>query len=148
MSRLAERLLNRADHRFAVGVLALVGQDLAQLGLLELFEARLNLRSVELVVAQDRERRPDAGGPTGPVGTAHDAVNGDRPAGTLGGGPDPGTTARQQRLDLTDEVVALRAAMTHELGDEIVGVLTGDPTAGGGVIERVLNATARGHHEV
>ena len=50
-----ERLLDHAHDRLAVGVLAFVGQHLAQLGLGQLLEPRLHLRDVQFRVAADRE---------------------------------------------------------------------------------------------
>ena len=50
-----ERLLDHADDRLAVGVLALVGQYLAQLGLRQLLEPRLDLRDVQVGIAADRK---------------------------------------------------------------------------------------------
>ena len=57
---LAELLLHRAEHRLAVGVAALVVAHLAQLGRAQVAQPALHLRHRQVVVARDREARPDA----------------------------------------------------------------------------------------
>src|SRR3954447_2388195 len=57
---LAQLRLNRVEHRLAVRVALLVVAHLAELGRREAVEPALHLRCREVVVAEDREARPDA----------------------------------------------------------------------------------------
>src|SRR3954447_26210703 len=74
--RSAELLLDRPEHRLAVGVAALVVAHLAELRRAELAQAILHLRGGEVVVAEDRERRADAGGAARAVDLADHTVGG------------------------------------------------------------------------
>src|SRR5829696_7447979 len=78
---LAQALLDGAEHRLAVGVAPLVVADLAQLGRLEIGQARGDLARGEVVVAEDRERRPDADAAARLVDLAQRAVAALRRAG-------------------------------------------------------------------
>jgi len=62
-SALLELALDRREHRLAVRVALLVVAHLAQLGRFEVVEALVDLCGGEVVVAEDRERRPDARDP-------------------------------------------------------------------------------------
>src|SRR3954469_19963581 len=53
--------LHRVEHRLAVRVALLVVAHLAELGGREAVEAALHLSGREVVVAEDRKARPDAG---------------------------------------------------------------------------------------
>src|SRR3954463_8060727 len=57
---LAELRLNRVQHRLAVRIALLVVAHLAELGRRQAVEPALHLRGGEIVVAEDREARPDA----------------------------------------------------------------------------------------
>src|SRR6266849_3793959 len=74
-SRLRQRLLDRAEHRLAVRVAALVVAHLAQLRRRQIGQAVGDLRRAEVVVAQDRERRRQAGGAAAAVDLAQYAVH-------------------------------------------------------------------------
>src|SRR3954451_14863938 len=73
---LLELLLDRRQHRLAVGVALLVVAHLAQLGGPEVAEALDDLRGGQVVVAEDRERGADAGGAACPVDLAQHALRG------------------------------------------------------------------------
>src|SRR5438067_13250296 len=72
---LRQRLLDRAEHRLAVRVAALVVAHLAQLGRRQVGEPLADLGGAELVVAQHREGRWQAGGAAAAVDLAKNAVH-------------------------------------------------------------------------
>src|SRR5687768_2367335 len=101
-ARLLELLLDRRQHRLAVGVALLVVAHLAQLRGVEVAEALVDLGGGQVVVAEDRERRADAGDAARAVDLAQHAVGG---AGDALAGARAG--AAEQPLDVLAQVVGL-----------------------------------------
>src|SRR6187431_1184948 len=101
---LLELLLDGREHRLAVRVALLVVAHLAQLRGVELAEALVDLGSGQVVVAEDRERRADAGHAARAVDLAQHALGGalDALAGDAVG-------AAQQALDVLAQAVGLLA---------------------------------------
>ena len=112
------------------------------------FSRRRDLPGGQLVVAEDRKRRPEVDGAPRPVGAADDPLDGLRLARPAGGRPDLITTATKDLLDLRPDVVALLTAATDELGRERVRVGVSDAAARGSVVHRLLDPLAREHDEV
>src|SRR3954447_2533556 len=122
----AELALDVLQDRLAVRVAPLVVAHLAQLGRRELAEPVADLGGRQVVVARDREARADAGRATGAVDLAHDARRG----------------ARDDVLDLRDQIVGLRAASLEQRRREGVRVVAPNAPALDGVVDRLLHAVA------
>ena len=129
--------LDRRQHRLAVGVAALVVAHLAQLGGREVGEALGDLRGGQVVVAEDRERRADAGG----------AARACRP----GGRSRRCRSAVRRRLACRATALDVGRAgpgpggarMPDQAGRQLLGVVAGHPAAAHGVLERLADALAR-----
>src|SRR5205807_105338 len=132
--RLRQRLLDRAEHRLAVRVAALVVAHLAQLGGREVAEAVADLRGREVVVAEHREGGREAGGAAAAIDLAQHAVHpglaprapagtGRAPAGVRGRVVELIAAPPDQLLEVLHEVLGLAPAAAEEIGHEVVGVV-------------------------
>src|SRR4051794_9473996 len=124
---LLEASLDSGEDRLAVRVALLVVADDPQVGRREVVQLLGHLGGGEVVVAHDRERRAEAGGPARAVDLADH---------TLGRRGD-------RSLDVAQQLVGLAAAAADQLGEEVAGVVAGHPPAADRVVEHLLEALAR-----
>src|SRR4051794_4522092 len=139
----------------------LVVAHLAQLGRREAVEAALPLRGRRVVVAHEREARPDARRTSRPVGLSDGRVGRASRclrrlahcgpcalARTGGAGSDLAATAVEQLLEVAEHALGLLPAAVDEVGDDALRVLGRHAPALDGVVHDLLYAVAREHHDV
>src|SRR3954452_21809012 len=149
--------LHRVEHRLAVRVPLLVVAHLAELGRRQTVEPALHLRGSEVVVAENREARPDACRAARTVGLGEHRIG--LVAGALGGSAScfahllasalrDGRPALQEPLEVTHHGVGLLAAARHQTLDDRLRILGGHPAALDRLVHDLLDAVARDHDQV